>query len=306
MSFRLDLQQPVPDAVRTLAQERLARVVGQLKGEGAADAGVAVHEARKDLKRLRSLVRMLRPGMTEKRYRRAADDLRAVSRSLGARREAVALVETVDALRDRFAGQEPQATFDGLRDVLVARAASAGVGGQDEAVDKAIVTLEDVGARVDLGHLDVRRRKALADGIARSYERGLDALRAVEAEPTDSERTGELLHDWRKRVKDLWYQQALVSEAWPALLGAQADEAKDLSQILGDDHDLWELELLLRDPDGPAAEVPADTDALLPLIAERRAELQAAACAAGARIYAEDPKAFRARIRAYLAAPSGA
>jgi CHAD domain-containing protein len=295
MSFRLDLHRPVPDAVRAVAHERLSRVVDQLSGEGDADAGKAVHAARKDLKRLRSLVRLLRPGLSTKRYRREADALREVSRSLGARREAVALVEAIDALHAHAAGQVPAATFDGLRDALVARASA--VQAEDD-TGAELEALRRVGERIDAGKLDVADRETLVAGLVRSYSRGLEARATAEADPT-----GELLHEWRKRVKDLWYQQALIGDAWPAVLDAQATEAKDLSQLLGDDHDLWELDALLRDPEGPAASVPADTDALVPLVADRRAELQAAARAAGARVYAESPKAFARRIRAYLAAP---
>jgi CHAD domain-containing protein len=295
MGFRLDLHRPVPDAVRAVARERLDRVVGQLSGDGSSDAGKAVHEARKDLKRLRSLVRLLRPGLSAKRYRREADALREVSRSLGARREAVALVEAIDALHAHAAGRVPAATFDGLRDALVARAARAQA---DEDTAAELAALRSVAERIDGGKLDVRDRETLVAGLVRSYTRGLETRAAAEADPR-----GELLHEWRKRVKDLWYQQALIGDAWPAVLDAQAEQAKDLSQLLGDDHDLWELDALLRDPEGPAAQVPADTDALLPLVAERRAELQAAARAAGARVYAETPKAFGRRIRAYLEAP---
>lgn len=295
MSFRLDLHRPVPDAVRAVAQERLERVIDELSGDGASDPGKAVHEARKDLKRLRSLVRLLRPGLSTKRYRREADALREVSRALGARREAVALVETVDALHAHAVGQVPAATFDGLRDALESRATAA-QDAQDTAAE--LAALRAVADRVGAGKLDVADRETLVAGLVRSYSRGLEARAAAGDDPR-----GDLLHEWRKRVKDLWYQQALIGDAWPAVLGAQAQEAKDLSQLLGDDHDLWELEALLRDPDGPARQVPADTDALLPLVAERRAELQAAARAAGARVFAETPKAFGRRIRAYLQAP---
>ncbi|WP_022930625.1 CHAD domain-containing protein [Patulibacter americanus] len=295
MSFRLDLNRPVPDAVRAVAHERLQRVIGQLSGDGDADSGKAIHEARKDLKRLRSLVRLLRPGLSEKRYRREADALREVSRSLGARREAVALVEAVDALHEHAAGQVPAATFEGLREALLARASAVNAEEDTEAELEALRAIE---GRIDAGKLDVADRETLVAGLVRSYTRGTETRATAEADPT-----GELLHEWRKRVKDLWYQQALIGDAWPAVLDAQAEQAKDLSQLLGDDHDLWELDALLRDPEGPAAQVPADTDALLPLVADRRAELQAAARAAGARVYAESPKAFGRRIRAYLTAP---
>ena len=92
-------------------------------------------------------------------------------------------------------------------------------------------------------------------------------------------------------MKDLWYQQRLLKRVWPDVMEALAGEAKALSKLLGSDHDLAVL----------AGELPGD-DALLQLIADRRAELQHDAFALGARVYAETPKAFRKRLRGYVRA----
>jgi hypothetical protein len=70
-------------------------------------------------------------------------------------------------------------------------------------------------------------------------------------------------------VKDLWYQERLLKPAWPAALGAQADEAHALSDLLGDDHDLAVLGEHLREKPSE------DSDAILVLIDQRRAELLA-------------------------------
>lgn len=298
MTFALDLRQPVPAAVRAVALERLDRVIGELAGERSPDAGTAVHEARKDLKRLRSLVRLLRPGLKRRVYRREADALRDVSRSLGARREAQALVETVDALREPASGRVPSHTLDALREAFAERTAGHGGGGADDELAAAITAIREVRERVAAGALDVDGRSTLAAGLARSYARAHETYAATGGEPSAEE-----LHEWRKRVKDLWYQQGLLVDAWPAVLGAQSDEARDASKVLGDDHDLAELAVVLHDPEGPVADVAADTHALLPLVQARRVALLAEARAYGVRLQAEKPKAYARRIRRYLDAP---
>jgi hypothetical protein len=88
--------------------------------------------------------------------------------------------------------------------------------------------------------------------------------------------------------------ERLLKPTWPAVVGAQADEAHALSDLLGDDHDLAVLGEHLRE------EPSADSDAILELIDQRRAELLARIRALGRRVHAEKPKPSARRLRRYL------
>jgi len=129
-------------------------------------------------------------------------------------------------------------------------------------------------------------------GLARSYSRGRARFADVREEAGD-----EAVHEWRKRVKDLWYQLRIVRNTWKPVLRETADEAHRLSDLLGDHHDLAVLGADARS----RAEVFADgsLDGLLEVISERQDELAAEAIAAGELLYAEKPKAFVSRIGAY-------
>ena len=52
--------------------------------------------------------------------------------------------------------------------------------------------------------------------------------------------SGEMsdLHDWRKRVKDLWYHERLLAPTCGPTVRGHAKELDRLSDLLGDDHDL--------------------------------------------------------------------
>jgi CHAD domain-containing protein len=108
--------------------------------------------------------------------------------------------------------------------------------------------------------------------------------------------TVENLHEWRKRVKDLWYHLRLLKCVSPGIVGGQADEADKLSDLLGDDHDLAVLRETLRTG---AGELAVDVDAVIALIDHRREQLQAQALRIGERLYAESPKAFARRMHRY-------
>ncbi len=294
MAYRLSFEMDVADSLRECIRGELASAASLLGDEFDADPVEAIHEARKSLKKARALLRLVRPGLGKHVYRRENRALRDAGRLVSGARDADVLVETVAGLAERYAGRLPEADFDGLAEHLRAaaaesRAAGAAGAGRAEAID----LLDGVANRVEDWPLADCDWATVAAGMEVAYGRGRAAFAAADGEPTV-----ERLHDWRKRVKDIWYHQRLISPSWPEVLDALAEEAHRLSEILGDDHDLAVLAELLEGDSRPP--VPADPTGLLELVAERRAELLECARHRGRLIYAERPAAFARRTRHYL------
>ena len=289
MSYRLDLAGDAPDTVREVAREQLADAIRNLRDDRDDDPVAAVHAARKDLKKTRSLLRLARPGMDSGVYRRENRTLRDAGRALSGTRDADVLVEVAEGLAERYGGQIPETSFTALRDELAADARAARADAGDGAADEVVAVLEGVAARAAGWPLDDCDRDALVAGAERAYRRGRAALAAALDEPTD-----ERLHDLRKRVKDLWYHARLLEDAFPRVLKAQGKAAHRLSDLLGDDHDLAVLAERVR------GGTFVDDDTILELIARRRAELRDDAVRLARRLYAEPPKAYCQRLRAYV------
>jgi CHAD domain-containing protein len=287
MAYRVDLSEPLDVSLRRLATERIEHAVTQLDDEFAADPQTAVHEARKDVKKARALLRLYRRPLGPA-YRRENRALRNAGRELSVLRDADVLGDTVDAVAERYAGQLPTSAFDALR----ARLGADEVPPDDveQAVDAARGRLTRTLARAGDWDAQGAGGAALRKEIRRSYARGARAFERAERDPSDA-----ALHEWRKRVKDLRYQQQLIRPAWPEVLAAQAKAAKELAELLGDDHDLAVLEQRAC-----ANGAVADLDEVLELVAHRRRELQDEAFRLGRRVYAESPKRFAARIGRYL------
>jgi len=295
MAYRLDPAEPVGDALLRAATEQLDDALGAL-GDGEQVAAEGVHAARKSLKKTRSLVRLARPALGREAYAAANAGLRDAGRLLAGTRDADVMVITAGRLAERSVGHVPSETFALLVAALGERAAAErGEGAGAGAADRARAAIGELRAAAAGWPLERARRGALVAGLRRSYERGRAQLAVLRKDPADAEAS----HDWRKRVKDLWYQQRLVAGAWPAVLEAQAEEAHALSELLGDEHDLAVLGAHLAAGTPPVA---ADLDPVLALIDRRRGELSAQALRLGARVYAESPKAFARRTDAYLAA----
>ena len=303
--------QPCQDADELAGEVR--RVAGALlddairaTGEGkAADADARVHEARKRLKEVRSLLRLVRDSLVDEggdRIRgRENDACKAAADQLGDARDAAVMVETLDKLRTCFADELAADAFAKLRRALVARHKSLkkeGIG-----FDRAAVILQAARQRVDGWRIDAGRKgrawDALSPGLKKIYEDGRDDLKTAR-ESGDA----ELWHDWRKRAKDLRYALELLRESAPALLGGMIEATSTLGDDLGDDHDLAVLLATVRTDPSLCDDATAAT--LEALAARRSDELRAKADRDARRVYAESPKTFVRRVRAYWKSASGA
>ncbi len=296
MAYRLSIDDDVAGTVRACAREQLAGAAERLE-RADADPVTAVHEARKHLKKARALLRLALPALGSRAYRAENDALRAIALALSAARDADVRVQTTAALDRHAAGRLPAETFEQLRAALVAEAADGrGDGRAAPVLDVLVAELRAAELRVEAWPLDRAGWDDLLAGATRAYARGRAAFDAARAEPTP-----ESLHAWRKRAKDLWYHQRLLAPAWPGVLGAQAEEAHALTELLGDDHDLAVLAERLADAGAPLTPaVDAQRVELQALVAHRSDELRAAAARLGRRVYAEKPKAFARRLERYV------
>jgi CHAD domain-containing protein len=294
MGYRLSFDDPLPTTLRATALELVDDAI-TTAGEGIAkDPVTGIHEVRKDIKKARSLLRLVRPEIGGKAYRRENRHLRDTARGVSGVRDADVLVETVDKLTERYVGRLPKRAFATLRRQLAKDGSGSGEVAGESVSDTLVAALDQTRERIDAWGLEGCDEATLRAGAVRAYARGRAALAEVERE-----RSVEALHEWRKRVKDLWYHQRLLRNAWNAPLKALAQESHRLADLLGDDHDLAVLAEKAADWPGSAA---LDNETLQSLIAERRAELQGEALELGRRIYAEKPKAYGRRIGRYLAA----
>jgi CHAD domain-containing protein len=289
-AYRLLKGEPVGPGIRRVIAAQVDDAIAQLRGEAGTEPAEAIHEARKDIKKIRSALRLVRDAIGKDLWRRENDHYRDVARQLSGHRDAEILVEALDGLGERF-GPTARDRFDGLHEQLDQENRAAHDDGTIERVmTGAAGELAAGRSRIDALPLDGDGWGLIGPGIHRTYRRGRKRLRAVEEEASVTN-----LHELRKRVKDLWYQVRLIRDADREMLGSLADHAHDLSDHLGDDHDLALLrQEVQRRQDAFAS--PADRRHLLQEIDQRRGELQFAGISLGGRIYAEKPKRFTARL----------
>jgi CHAD domain-containing protein len=291
MSYRLSFDEDLAHSTRRAAHEQLDQAAERLGNGASEDPVAAVHDARKNLKKSRSLLRLVQSDLDRQTYQRENRAMRDAGRDVADVRDADVMVDTLDKLRERFVGFVAGVVFAELIHRFKDDAKKKRAGHDARAVDDLVNTLRAISGRVADWPLDGTDWRTAERGIAKAYKRGRKAFERALAKPTTKN-----LHELRKRVKDIWYHDRLLRAAWPVILAAAAKEAHALSDRLGDDHDLALLDERLRGLDTP----PAAIGEVLDLIKHRRGELLDEIKALGQRIYAESPKAFRRRLREYL------
>lgn len=297
MAYKLDLAEPLPVDLKRVAREELDSALAHLRGEGGADAEKRVHEARKSFKKVRALLRLIRAELGDKTYRRENDCLREAGRRLSAVRDAEVLVQTATDLREHATGDARKA-LTSLSRALERRRTDTVRATLDDgsAVAEVAEIVTGVRGRIDGWPLDHDRADVVAKGLKRAHGRGAGARKRA-----FKKGGAEDFHEWRKRVKDLWYHGRLLRPADPDGLGSLVDRADELADVLGLDHDLAVLGAEI-DALGTKAGNAAARRGLHALIGRRRFELQRRAHLLGRRLYCENAKSFASRITATLRA----
>lgn len=262
MAYRLRRAETVADGVRRVIREEVECAASNLREP--ADPVTAVHEARKSVKKVRALLRLVSPRLREP-FGAANLMLRDASRRISGLRDADVMIETLASVGQRF----PEASYDELRQKLVAhrrrapgRAAKIVASEMERAVDALAGCLigEEFGA---------------LPGLEATYRKGRAALAEAEKNPTI-----ESLHELRKRVKDHWYHIRLIKPLWNDILETREKNLKAIETWLGDDHNL--AVLLETHPH----------EGLKPSVDELRKELENSALELARSLYVEKPRVF--------------
>jgi CHAD domain-containing protein len=291
-AYRLKAKEGAAEGVRRIALGRAEKALNRLAGTDEEEFAVAIHGARKDLKKLRATLRLIRADLGGELFRAENQRYRDAARLLSKSRDAEVKLETLAALQSRFGEDLPGDASERWEDALERERdemASSAAGQTPTRIGQAMEMIEEGRDRI-LGWSPANDSwRLVGPGLAGSYRQGRRAMKRTQAKPSAGN-----VHEWRKRAKDLWYQLRIVQGAWPELLGETAEQAHELTDLLGDHHDLAVLE-----EDLASRREVGKRKAFKALIEERQRELVACALKIGWRLYAEKPKAFSRRLERY-------
>lgn len=294
MSYRIEVGQPLSNEVRRIATDELDAAIELLADPDQEGLEKSVHSVRKHTKRLRSLIRIVRPALGTD-FATANRTIRESSAVLSPLRDAHALLATFDALAATQQNRFPGVDLSVLRAALATNAAT--VGSPDAVatrIDHAKALLIQI--REDVKGWSLPKRLDLAiDGAAQFYGQARGAFKHSVDKPSEVR-----MHEWRKRVKDNWYHTQLLREIAPTALKFQQEWLNELSDALGDHNDLCVLTHLLE---SDSTTFPSEhVEHAMPIIVDVRSELVNRSHRSGSRLYAESERSYHKRLHHYAAA----
>lgn len=297
MALRLRVSEPIGTEIQRIAVEQLDDALRRLDSLGQADHEAferTVHEVRKRCKEVRGMLLLLRPGR-KSQHRRVDTRIRDAARCLSAARDAQVRANTLHRIRASVAGSTSAGTDEMDRLVREQRrqavAAAHNVRTDHATIAQARKRLRAARKRVSSWNADADTDE-VALALERSYRRGRRRHRRVGRKPSD-----ESVHEWRKAVKQLWYQTRLLEATAPSALSPFIVQLDLLGEALGTHHDLSVLighldSLSLDDRSVGVGRATA-------LARAHQQELREVAIRSGFTVYAEQPKAFQRRLQRY-------
>ena len=284
MAYRLKKGQAIPENIARIVEEEADSASEQLlTGKNREEA---IHEARKSIKKIRGVLRLVAPQLGAT-YKEENARLRHLGRGLSELRDGKAMIEAFDSLFEKHRDERGKRDFGHVRRGLETRKREAEEAADVDAVTKRAVSgLHTLKKRIGDWPLSGIGYQALAPGLEASYRRGRKVLRKL-----GKNSPPEQYHEFRKRVKDHWYHMRLLESLWTGPIQARESSLKELETWLGDDHNLVVLcEKLAREPEkyGGSEEV----NLFLELATREQRELRQNSISLGQRVYEQKPREF--------------
>ena len=277
----LQRQEGIGDGLTRIARETVDRASEHL-ADSKMDMATRVHETRKRFKEIRAVLRLGRfaPRIDFKAKNRWFRD---AARDLATMREADALIAILGALHGTARDRAERTALTRVGKMLTADRDAVPPGPANDIAER-LSTMRDT--------LTFEGWRWFEPGLRRAYRDGRRAFRAARRAHTPA-----AIHEWRKRVKDLWYHAQIVAPAWPELMNAHAAMLHELSRLLGEHHDLSALAAMIGEQRLRFG--PKTSQRIESVIERRRAEIEASIFRIGPFVFTERPNGWSRRIVRY-------
>lgn len=290
MAYKFKHSLTVPENVKRIAGEEIDSAMQCLRRKDGPGPDESVHEVRKSIKKTRALLRLVRPELGPF-YKEENVRLRDAGRQLSELRDAGALIGALDELRKHQKNGALQSMQEVRNRLAEHKRHLEGEAKTHKLMPSVASDLQKARKTIRYWPLGSTGFSAIRSGLEKTFRDGRKAL-------AQARRSGrrEDFHEWRKRVKDHWYQVRLLQKSWHGVLDGYERSLKELEDLLGED---LNLAVLTERVQTMASENGnrLKAEKLLRAIESSRKELREHALEIGQRVYAEKPQEFARQVK---------
>ncbi len=221
MPFHLLKHEDPNTGLRRVALEQIDIAINGFSDDSLS-SDKKVHSLRARCKKLRGVLRLIRPMLGDEAYKEQDRLYRDAARELAGTRDRDVALKTLASLGVQSEVPETQQV-------------------SPDAVAHALEGLAACRAEVEAWPLTVIGFADLEPGFSRIYNSCLSAWSAVQLDPTDPN-----YHRLRKHAKYHWYHVRILERINKKKIRKRRHQLRDLQLMLGDAHDLFMLQAYLR------------------------------------------------------------
>ncbi len=245
--------------------------------------GEYVHNVRTTIKRLRALLRLIRPVVGETFFNRENARLRKAGRRLAVARDAEVARETLKTLPVSGDPEKKQAVAAALAGLESKDGARTDIG---DALNEIRKDLEQTKRNLQQLQLVKGEWEVVETGLQDVYRQSRKRMDRALQDGGD-----EAFHKWRIRVKNLLYELELLEPVWPKRMDKMTSRLSKLQDKIGCDHDIAVLKGLLRKTPQRFGGTEA-VEGLIRCLDGKSRKLRQAAEPLSEKIFAEKPRRF--------------
>ena len=295
MSYRLENNETLSFGLKRIVLELIDNSVFNFsKGNGSFNEDV--HQSRKNFKKIRTVFRLIRSQIGKDNFRLENSFYRDSGRVLSDLRDSTVLITTFEKLTKNSELEMSNFDFSVFKNFLIEkhRSISASKNKKSQVINSLSTDLLLARSRVFDWPITGDNFKIIKPNFRNIYELGQDHMFAVLDEAIK-----ERVHEWRKRVKDLWYSMRILINLWPEIMNPLVLLLGKLSDLLGDTNDLFLLKERIITNQSKFKD-DHHTKELINFIDKRIIDLLRDARTIGRKVYSEDSKYFVGRIQNYF------
>lgn len=224
-----------------VVDELIKSAIARIK-QPSTDREEDLHQVRLAIKRLRAILRLLRPLVSKTFFKRENARLRSAARRLARLRDLAVARRTLEQVTDKLASHSQDAAVQEVFESFLAQTPASSRYDEDReaALRLAGRALAQTRHAFRVLPLPDRGWNTIEPGLKKLYRQNRTWMKCASSSDKDED-----FHEWRKRVKYYFYLLEMLIPMWPSRLGKMVKHLDCLQDKLGKDHDLAVLKSFL-------------------------------------------------------------